>query len=230
MDSRTAACCRFAAVAASVLLASSAGASKFARCVGEHGEPMFAQRCPVQSPALAPPVHGAAAQPAAVQTARVSATALCARSPQALAQQVQAAIHTRNGVRLSGYALWHGRSSRGVRPDVHELLQLVRDGLADVQLVRRAERLDETDYADPDFRQRRVPAVGMGEGADYALVITEINQQRETLRSSERHFGVTQARGCYWLTFSPAAWLANASRIDLDGPSTTAAALAWDRR
>ena len=215
--------------------AGSGVAANLARCVGAYGEPMFAQTCPGQPGAatVAPRAdeaglrpRGEDPRPALRTAARSATTAFCARSPQELAYQVQAAIHARNGVRLSGYALWRGRSSSGVRGDVRALLQVIRSGFADVQLLQRPESSQMPQDDETAFAPERRSAAGSG----YALVITSLDQQRDVVRSNERSFGVTRDHGCYWLTLAPAAWLIEAPRSAAAGVDDNTTALAWDSR
>ncbi|MCQ4165524.1 hypothetical protein [Tahibacter harae] len=220
-------------LAAAVLYAACAGgaaAANLARCVGAYGEPMFTQQCPGLPAAARPRDAGLqAAPPTAPRTAaRSPAAAFCARSPQALAAQVQAAIHARNGVRLSGYALWRGRSSGGVRGDVRGLLQVIRSGFADVQLLQRPGVPDLPQDDAAAFAAGRRPAAASDH--EYALVITSLDQRRDALRSNERSFGVTRDHGCYWLTLAPAAWLADAPHSAAAGAEGGGTALAWDSR
>lgn len=184
--------------------AAAASAGDIARCVGDHGEPMFAQHCGTQMRAArnttldsswrAP----AQSKPAAWRGALASSA--CARSPQQLAEHVQAAMHARNGVRLSGYVLWRGRSGSGVRADVRALLQVLRSGIADVQLRWRDDA-----YGDSPTDERAPRR------DEYALVVATLSGQGESLRSGERWFGVEREHGCYWLTLAPPARWGEAS-------------------
>lgn len=194
-------------------------AGGIARCVGAHGEPMFAQGCGgaerVQVTAR-PPTAPAVARPGR-STGGSTAAGICARSPQQLADRVQAAIHTRNGVRLSGYALWRGRSGSGTRSEVRALLQVLKAGIADVQLRRR----DDTYTAD-------VPGEAVApRRAEHALVIASLSEQGRDLHSHERWFGVVRDHGCYWLTLAPPAWLEQPPQGEVQADAAT---LAWDLR
>lgn len=220
-----------AAAALYAVCAGGAVAANLARCVGAYGEPMFTQQCPGLPAVAAARPRDAGLSPAPHtalhRLARSPAAAFCARSPQLLAAQVQAAIHARNGVRLSGYALWRGRSSSGVRGDVRGLLQVIRSGFADVQLLQRPPEASDMPQ-DEAFMTNRRPAAGSAH--DYALVITSLDQRRDALRSNERSFGVTRDHGCYWLTLAPAAWLADAPHSAAAGADDGDAVLAWDTR
>ena len=220
-----------AAAALYAMCADGAVAANLARCVGAYGEPMFTQQCPGLPAVAAVRPRDVGQRPAPHialrRLARSPATAFCARSPQMLAAQVQAAIHARNGVRLSGYALWRGRSSNGVRGDVRGLLQVIRWGFADVQLLQRPPEAPGMPQ-DEMFMTDRRPATGYGH--DYALVITSLEQRRDALRRNERRFGVTRDHGCYWLMLAPAAWLADAPHRAATGADGGDTELAWDSR
>lgn len=198
--------------------ADGSAAAGIARCVGVHGEPMFAQRCGGASlstvaAATPPRSRPAPAQPAVLAA---GATRLCARSPQQLAERVQAAIHARNGVRLSGYALWRGRSGGGVRSEVRALLQVLKAGSADVQLRYRD---DPSTFDTADATATR---------NESALVIASLSEQGSALHSGERWFGVARDHGCYWLTLAPPVWITEEPASNDRQPDT--ANLAWDMR
>lgn len=206
------------ALVAGLCAADSVEAGGIARCVGAHGEPMFAQRCSSAErvPGIAPARSGLpVARPG---RSGIDGSGTCAHSPQQLADRVQAAIHARNGVRLSGYALWRGHSGRGVRNEVRALLQVLKSGVADVQLRRRED--PPFAYSDGDIAAPR--------RGEHALVIASLSEQGGDLHSGERWFGVARDHGCYWLTLAPPAWL------DEESPGgdvqADAAALAWDVR
>lgn len=197
----------------------SASGGGIARCVGAHGEPMFAQRCgsAERAPAATLPRTAPLAARAGRGAGGTTAAGICARSPQQLADRVQAAIHARNGVRLSGYALWRGRSSSGTRSEVRALLQVLKAGIADVQL-RRREDTDADAVSGEAVAPRR---------AEHALVIASLSEQGSDLHSDERWFGVVRDHGCYWLTLAPPAWLDESPHGDVQADAAT---LAWDLR
>jgi hypothetical protein len=165
-----------------------------ARCIGAQGEPMFARQCPGQA---APPV--AVPRQVPVQPRPARAPAMCPRTAQELAWQVQAAIHARNGVRLSGLALWRGMSTRGARGEVRELLQLLKAGFADVQLIAQPPAAVEPDFAED------TAAAPPRRNSGQALVITSLSERHGETRSGERWFGVVRDHGCYWLSLQPPA-------------------------
>lgn len=158
----------------------SAVAAQVVRCVGEQGEPMFAQSCarPLPAPAVIPARPGAVSRPAPAATD-------CARTPQGLEAALRAAIRGGNGVRLSGLVLWPGMSMRAARSEMRQLVPLLREGSSEVTLLAAAP-------ADP-FAQADT-------AADAALVVTTVSERKGETRSQERHFGIVRARGCYWLT------------------------------
>lgn len=167
-------------------------ATAIQRCIGEQGEPMFTERCanPVASVAIAEetPRRRPAATPMTVAASPSSARAadFCARTPESLARQVDAALRTRNGVRFSGYALWLGMSARSARGEARDLLALMRSASLSVAL-RPASSFD-------------------GERSDASLPM--LAMMRMTSRggiadSEELWFRIVRARGCYWLDPQP---------------------------
>ena len=168
------------------VFSTAAAATEVVRCIGAQGEPMFAQTC--AQPASRTRPAAATAMPRAAAVAQD-----CARTPEHLREAVRTAIHNGSGVRLSGLLLWSGTSMRGVRGELRQLVPLLAGGSAEVILQRHA--MDAYDAA-PAHRHALV---------GVSLIVTSVDERRGETHTQERHFGIAQARGCYWITLHPAA-------------------------
>jgi len=161
------------------------------RCIGAHGEAMFAQNCP----SVVEPVRQRPSNTAMAVAVPVTAGSFCARTPQQLEQQVRSALTTRNGVRLSGLALWRGVSARSARGEARELMQLLKAGSASVALEREAA----PSYGDPYAREIPMPASPHGQ----ALVVMPVIERQGFTQSEQLRFDIVRDHGCYWLNPRP---------------------------
>jgi hypothetical protein len=171
------------------------------RCVGEHGEAMFTQSCPgtVAAPRQRPSRQGTAVAVA------VSAVGFCARTPQQLEQQVRSALATRNGIRLSGLALWRGVPARAARGEARELLQLLKAGSASVALEATsnypAHEPYEHDRYEQDGYEQDPPTPTRPQAP--ALVVMPVTERQGFTHSEQLRFDIVRDHGCYWLSPRP---------------------------
>ncbi len=178
-------------------LAAGGDALAVERCVGEHGEAMFTQNCPgttVAAPRQRPSRQGTAvAVPA-------SASGLCARTPQQLEQQVRSALATRNGIRLSGLALWRGVSARSARGEARELLQLLKAGSASVALEATSAYPADDPYQH-DWHEGDSMTAARPQGS--ALVVMPVTERQGFTHSEQLRFDIVRDHGCFWLNPRP---------------------------
>lgn len=170
-----------AALLAASLLGVVMPASAIQRCVGAKGEPMFAEHC-------ANPVPTPRARPSATATTRdapARSADFCPRSAGALERQVDAALRTRNGVRLSGLALWRSVSARAARGEARELLRLLKAGSVSVML----QAGDDVFVDDRDWAQ--------------VLLVMPVSQRGGVMQSEQLAFRVVRDHGCYWIDPQP---------------------------
>lgn len=171
------------------------------RCVGEHGEAMFTQSCP--GTVAAPPQHPSRQGTAVAVPA--SAAGFCARTPQQLELQVRSALATRNGVRLSGLALWRGVSAREARSEARELLQLLKAGSASVALEATSTHPEHDPYGHDSYEQDSYgqdPATP-ARPQSPALVVMPVTERRGFTHSEQLRFDIVRDHGCYWLSPRP---------------------------
>jgi hypothetical protein len=176
------------------------------RCVGEHGEAMFTQNCPGTVAAPRQRVSGRGAAVAAPATAG----GFCARTPQQLEQQVRSALATRNGVRLSGLALWRGVSARAARSEARELLRLLKAGSASVALEAASadparesyghDRYEQDPYDHDGYARDSVPPA---RPPSPALIVMPVTQRQGFTHSEQLRFDIVRDHGCYWLSPRP---------------------------
>ncbi|HSX59161.1 MAG TPA: hypothetical protein VLF18_03070 [Tahibacter sp.] len=162
-------------------------AATIRRCIGEQGEPMFAEQC--TNPAGTARVDSVerrrpSARNYSVAAAPARGSDFCARSPELLQRHVEAALRTRNGVRLSGYALWRGVSARAARYEARSLLSLLKAGSVGVSL-RRAAEFEPVETDAP------------------ALVLMPLSQRNGAAESDQLWFRVVRDHGCWWLDPRP---------------------------
>lgn len=161
------------------------------RCVGEHGEVMFTPSCP----GTATPPRQRPSNQARIVIAPAPASGSCARTPQQLEQQVRSALTTRNGIRLSGLALWRGVSARAARGEARELLQLLKAGSASVVLEATSA------YPARDMYEADAPKVFRPPVA--ALIVMPVTERQGFTHSEQLRFDIVRDHGCYWLSPRP---------------------------
>lgn len=159
------------------------GAATIQRCIGTHGEPLFAERCVT-------PVGPARTRPATV-TVPAAAAALragdyCARTPALLANGVGAAVQARNGVRLSGFALWRGMSARVARGETRDLMRLLRAASVSVVLMQPPQ--SDADLADPSMPM---------------LAMLRVSERAGITETEQWTFRIVRDHGCYWFDPQP---------------------------
>lgn len=192
---------RWCALLAVTAVALGGDALAIERCVGEHGEAMFTQSCPgtVAAPRQRPSRQGTAVAVAA------SAGGFCARTPQQLEQQVRSALATRNGIRLSGLALWRGVPARAARGEARELLKLLKAGSASVALeaasMYPAHDPHEHDGYEHDSYGRDSAPTARTPGS--ALVVMPVTERQGFTHSEQLRFDIVRDHGCYWLSPRP---------------------------
>ncbi len=192
---------RWFVVLAVAALAAGGDAVAIQRCVGEHGEAMFAQSCPGT---VAAPRQRLSRQRTAVAVP-ATASGFCARTPQQLEQQVRSALATRNGIRLSGLALWRGVPARVARGEARELLRLLRAGSASVALEATSTYPAHDPYEHDRFEHARFeqdPAPAALPPAS-ALVVMPVTERQGFTHSEQLRFDIVRDHGCYWLNPRP---------------------------
>lgn len=159
-----------------------ADAATIQRCVGSHGEPLFAEHC-------ANPVGPARLRPTSVSVAAAPANRAsdyCARTPTSLANGVGVAVQARNGVRLSGFALWRGMSARIARSEARDLMRLLRAASVNVVLMQPLQT--DAGFADPSMP---------------TLVMLRVSERAGVTETEQWTFRIVRSHGCYWLDPQP---------------------------
>lgn len=164
------------------LFSGAASAAAIQRCIGAQGEPMFAEHC--ANPVPTHRVRPSAASPAVLAAPARSAD-FCPRTAEALERQVDAALRARNGVRLSGYALWRSVSARAARDEARELLALLTAGSVSVAL-------QPEDGMAVDARE-----------SAQVLMVMPVSTRGGVMQSEQLAFRVVRDHGCYWIDPQP---------------------------
>lgn len=179
IQGRMAAALWFASLAVLAYGLAPAAAATIQRCIGPHGEPLFAARC--ANPVAPTPARSSAVPADVAVTPR--AADYCARTPASLAQRVGAAVQARNGVRLSGFALWRDMPARIARSEARDLVNLLRASSVSVALSAPSD-IDTVPWAP-------------------MLLMLRVSERAGITRTEQWMFRIVRDRGCYWFDPQP---------------------------
>lgn len=150
------------------------------RCVGAQGEPVFSgEPCGTPAPAesAAGPAHAAAG--------------VCAKSAEALRDEIGRAFTRHDVNRLAGIILWTGFDQASARATLQSFKAWLQEPLAGIAVA----------YATgPPAAHSVPPPAGTTDSPAASTPAQPIGFQVSTAGDT-RDFGVTQSGGCWWLTF-----------------------------